>query len=206
MCRRITASSVCPTLSAKYPSHQKLAPPQELFQFLELLAYDPATAALQNIHHLRHRKTRLELQQQVDVVGFAESCFGRLSPWKFSSCSAQSFTSQACRNSSSIRTAIAPSNTRLRYLGIQTRWNRNRCVCFLRSKRTGVRPRLIRSFRGFGLAALVHAPSIIEMSLLYGFCGGGLVRKYAVPGGQGEPCHYAPTTALKGGVWTRLFG
>src|SRR5450432_684904 len=37
-------------------------------------------------------------------------------------------TSHACRSSISRRTASAPSRTRLRYLGIHTRWYRRRCL------------------------------------------------------------------------------
>ena len=114
--RRMTCSSTFPTVSAKYPSAQKLSPHRNSSSsgcsFLITRLVPP--------FNLCTTSTTLS-------VGFVWMIRWTWSSWILSSLAHHLFIRHASYNNLFRRTTILPRSTRRRYFGIQTRWYCRRC-------------------------------------------------------------------------------
>ena len=114
--RRMTCSSTFPTVSAKYPSAQKLSPQRNSsnsgYSFLITRLVPPFNLCT----------TSATLS-----VGFVWMIRWTWSSWILSSLAHHLFIRHASYNNPFRRTTILPRSTRRRYFGIQTTWYCRRC-------------------------------------------------------------------------------
>jgi len=114
--RRMTCSSIFPTVSAKYPSAQKLSPHRNSsnsgYSFLITRLVPPFNLCT----------TSATLS-----VGFVWMIRWTWSSWILSSLAHHLFIRHASYNNPFRRTTILPRSTRRRYFGIQTTWYCRRC-------------------------------------------------------------------------------